>query len=144
MTKSLLSVLALTLSICAISLFSPSVTFAQTKSHTASKAAAADSYLVIEVTDDNKADNKVEYKVIPTSQLKDEKKRIETDYKQKVKEWQDLKKGGSDAPHPVKPILKKIGTPYQTQTGAQKIADKLKDDAANKDTGDQKPKDNKQ
>ena len=44
----------------------------------------------------------------------------------KVKEWQDLKKTDPTVPHPVKPTIQKVGTPYQTQTIAQKVADKLK------------------
>jgi hypothetical protein len=78
-------------------------------------------------------DSNVEYKVINTSQYKDEEKRLKDAYNVKLKEWKDLKKTEPTAPMPVKPIIKKIGTPYLTQKVAQEYVDKLKDEEAEKE-----------
>ena len=97
--------------------------------------------MVIKIIDENKGnpayesrgDNKIEYKVIPTSTYKDEEKRIKDAYTELLKEWQDLKKSDPQAPRPVKPIIKKLKTGYQTQKIAQEYADKLRDEELEKE-----------
>ena len=138
MKKLLLLSIALSVSVLSLLSFAVSGTYAQ-KAPKTGNAPVTESYFVVKVTDPNSADNKVDYKVVASSQYKDEEKRIKDDYTQKVKEWKDLKKADPTLPMPVKPTIKKIGTTYQTQTGAQKIADKLKAEETNKD--EQKPKD---
>ena len=82
---------------------------------------------------ENNTDSKVEYKVINTSQYKDEERRLKDAYKQKLKEWKDLKKIEPTTPMPVKPTIKKIGDTFQTQKIAQEYAQKLNDEEADKD-----------
>ena len=141
MKKLLLPVIAISVSLFALALFATFGMCGQAPTH--STAAKVDTYLVVKVTDENKADKKVEFKVIPASQFKDEQKRLKEEYEKKYKEWQDVSKADSTAPRPIKPTIKKVGTPYKTQTGAQKIADKYRDEEAGKDNGDEKPKDTK-
>ncbi len=126
MKKLLLPAIALSVSILALSLL------ARSGSCAASKGAApkVETYMVIKVTDENKTENKVEYKAIAASQLKSEEKRVNDDYKQKLKEWHDLKKSDPTAPHPVKIAIKKLQVGYETQKIAQEYADKLKKEAA--------------
>ena len=103
-----------------------------------------ETYLVIKVTDENKTenkgDNKVEYKAITASQFKTEEKRVNDDYKQKMKEWHDLKKTDPQAPMPMR-THQEVPKTYETQKIAQEYADKLKDEEAN--NGDAQSKDKK-
>jgi hypothetical protein len=87
-----------------------------------------ESYMVIEVGG--------EYRAIRTSALKDEKKRIEDDYKKALDLWQDEVKVDSKAKRPTKAtvIVKKGG--FKTQKGADEYLAKLKeeDQEAGKDS----------
>ena len=138
MKKSILPDIALSLSVFALSFLWPSGAFAQHGHGTGrtSNNNTNDKYLVIKITDDSKVD----YKVIPTSQYKDEEKRVKDEYTQKVKEWHDLRKIDPQTPQPVRPVIKKMGNTFETQKIAQEYANKLKDEEANKDS-DPKTKD---
>ena len=98
-----------------------------------------ETYLVIQVTDENKTENKVDFKATAKSQFKDEQKRAADDYKQKMEEWHDLRKTDPSAPMPKRIKIEKIQSDYETQKVAQEYADKLKKEAA--DNGDDKPVD---
>ena len=141
MKKFILPAIVISVSLFALALFATYGICSQSPPH--STAPKVETYLVVKVTDENKTDKKVEFKVISASQFKDEQKRLKEEYDKKYKEWQDVKKADSTAPRPIKPTIQKIGTSYKTQTGAQKVADKLRDDEAAKDNGDDKPKDAK-
>jgi hypothetical protein len=142
MKKSVLPATALFAFIFVLSLFSPSAVFAQNKGK--STGNKTDTYLVIKITDENKPENnRVEYRVVSASQYTDEEKRVKDEYKKKVDEWLDLKKADATAVRPVKPIIKKIGTSFKTQGGAQKVADKLKADELDNGGAAPKPKDDK-
>jgi hypothetical protein len=69
-----------------------------------------------------------EYRAIRTSTLKDEKKRIEDDYKKALELWQDEVKVDSKAKRPTKKtiIVKKSG--FKTQKGADECVQKLKEE----------------
>ncbi len=144
MKKSLLPAVALSVCAFALSFLVPSAANAQggRKGHGNN---SNETYLVIRVTDENKAENKadtkVEYKAITASQLKTEEKRIKDDYAQKLKEWHDLKKIDPQAPRPVPPVIKKYPKTFETQKIAKEYADKLKDEEAN--NGDAQSKDKK-
>jgi hypothetical protein len=80
-----------------------------------------ETYIVIKITDE-----RVEYKAITQTSLKEERKRIEDDYKQRYKEWLDARKTDPNIPRPVKPIIRTMpGATFQTQKGAQDYADKF-------------------
>jgi hypothetical protein len=128
MKKSIRSALALSISILALCLLAPSGAYAQKGK---SKATAPETYMVVKIGD--------EYKVLGTTRLKDEEKRIKDEYNTKYKEWQDEKKSDPQAPRPVKPTIKKIKTGYLTQKVAQEYADKLKEEGK----ADEKPKEAK-
>jgi hypothetical protein len=83
-----------------------------------------ETYMVIRITDDWK-DPKYEYKVIATSALRDEEKRISDENDQRLIEWNDEKKNDPQTPRPTKISLKKLKTGYQIQRIAQEYADKL-------------------
>jgi len=123
MKKSLLCALVLSAAVSAALLFTPSKACAWAGAQ--GKTAVPETFIVVKIGDD--------YKAIGKSTLKNERKRVDDEYATKVKEWHDLRKTDPTAPHPVKPIIKIIGTPYETQKIAQKAADDLKDEAANKD-----------
>jgi len=144
MKKFLLPSIAFSVVLSALLVLASSAAFAgNTPRASHAGNASTDTYFVVKIVDENKTDNKIEYKVIAAKQYKDEEKRIKDDYTQKLKEWQDVKKADATAPQPKKAIMKKIGTSYKTQTGAQKVADKLKDEEAGKDSGDEKPANDK-
>jgi hypothetical protein len=106
-----------------------------------------ETYMVVKITDENKptdksprgglantnADNTVEFKVVATSQYKDEEKRVKDKYEELLKEWRDLIKTDPQTPHPIRITIKKMKTGYKTQKIAQEYADKLKDELANQD-----------
>ncbi len=151
MKKFLLPAVALFVSILALSLLAPSGAYAQS-SHTPSHGAHSttpkvETYMVIKVTDENKdeskGEKKVEYKAIAASHFKDEQKRVSDDYKQKMKEWHDLRKTDSSAPMPKRIKIQKLQSDYETQKVAQEYADKLKKEAEDKDkdNGDAKSTD---
>ena len=134
MKKFFLSAVAISVSMFAWSLAAPSAAYAAGSPKNANTP-KNETYIVIKVGD--------EYKVIGTSHYKDEQKKATDDYTQKLKEWKDERKTDPNAPHPVKAIIKRIGTPYETQKIAQEYADKLKKEAEDKDSGDQTHKDNR-
>ena len=126
MKKSFLSAIAVSVSIFALSLLAPSGACAAV-----AKNPVAETYMVVKITDPNKTDNKVEYKVVATSQYKDEEKRVKDDNDKKVEEWQDMLKNDPKTPHPGKIVIVKLKTGYKIQKIAQDYVDKLKaDDAA--------------
>jgi hypothetical protein len=94
-------------------------------------------YIILKVTDE-----KVDYRVIQTSAFKDESKRINEAYTLKLKEWHDEVKSNPKAPRPIKPLVKKLPTTFETQKGAQDYIDnkfkgedgKFKEDEGKKDT----------
>jgi cell division protein FtsX len=140
MKKSFRAAIALAFSVFALLFLVPPGANAQDR-RSRSGSNNNETYLVIRVTDENKAENKVEYKVVSTSQLKTEEKRVKDDYAQKLKEWHDLIKIDPQTPRPVPPVIKKYPKIFGTQKIAQEYADKLKDEEAN--NGDAKSKDKK-
>ena len=145
MKKFLLPAIALSASIVAVLLFAASAAHAGVAVKSKSNKPANDTYMVVKIINENKTDQPVEYKVITTSQLKDEEKKVKEDNAQKMKEWRDEKKADPTAPPPKRILLKKIPklTGFETQKVAQEQADKLKQQDADKDAGDAKPKSNK-
>ena len=138
MKKTLLPAVALTLSAAAGLLLSPSAAFSQPAS-----GKGDETYMVIKIIDDNKTENKVEYKAIATSQYKDEDKRVKDENTEKLKEWHDQRITDPTAPRPKKITISKTKfTGYLLQKDAQQAADKLRDEDLNK--GPKKPVDNKQ
>jgi hypothetical protein len=86
--------------------------------------AKTETYIVIQIKDD-----KLEYKAITKTTLKDETKRITDDYNQRYKEWKDEVKSDPKAPRPKKPIIKTMpGATFETQKGADDYAKKLQDE----------------
>ncbi len=120
MKKPILPVIALPVSLLALSLLASTVGAA------VSKSPVNDTYMVIKITDENKTDNKIEFKVVTSTQYKDEEKRVKDDNAEKLKEWQDLIKTDPQTPRPSKILIVKVKTGYQTQKIAQEYADKLK------------------
>ena len=102
-------------------------------------APKAETYLVIKVTDEGKAENRVEYKAIAKSQFKDEQKRAADDYKLKMKEWHDRRITDPTDSMPKKIKIEKIQSDYETLKVAQEYVRKLTEEGSNKD--DPKPKD---
>ena len=139
MKKFVLPAIAISVSLFALALFATSGTCSQPPTHPTGPK--ADTYMVIKVTDENKADKKVEYKAISSSQYKDEEERVKKDNDKNLKEWKDKIKDEPSTPRPKRILIKKIKTGYQTQKVAQDKADKLRDEEAGKD--DEKPKDTK-
>jgi hypothetical protein len=143
MKKFFLRVLVLSVSLVAFALLAPFS--ADAAGTTKSKVAPSTTYLVVKITNENKdekkGEKKIEYKVIPSTQLKDEKKRLNEDYKKKLDEYQDRIKTDHTAQHPIKPTIKQVGDPYKTQTVAQETAKKLQDEAEGKDDPKVKEKD---
>jgi len=148
MKKSLLLSIALSASVFVFALVDPPRAIAQPHGGSRGHGSSSDSketYLVVKIVGESKGENrlasrgenntdsKVEYKVINSSQYKDEERRLKDAYKQKLKEWKDLKKIEPTAPMPVKPTIKKIGDTFQTQKIAQEYAQKLNDEEADKD-----------
>ena len=143
MKKFLLPAIALSVSIFAFSLLVPSGASAASTPKPKTGTSKTETYMVIKVIDENKEENKVEYRAVATSRYKDEEKRVKDDNAKKIKEWKDLLKTEPNTPRPKKIVIKKIPklTDYQLMEDAQKAADKLKDEELDKDNGDQKPKD---
>jgi hypothetical protein len=147
MKKFFLPAIALPVSLFALSLLATWEAHAQTPHHTPTKSTApkVETYMVIKVTNENKdeskGEHKIEYKAIATSQLKDEKKKAEDDYKQKLKEAHDLRKTDPTTPMPKKIKIQVLKRDYETQKIAQEYADKLKDEEADKGNVGTKPKD---
>jgi hypothetical protein len=129
MKKPILAAVALCVAFFGSSMLSPSHAFAQSGSRAprGSSANANDTYYVVQIGE--------EYKVVAKSRFKDEQKRLDDDYKKALKEWLDRRRIEPDAKRPVKLIIKKIGTPFQTEKVAQEEAQKLKDEAAAKQAG---------
>ena len=141
MKNTFLHAVALSLSAAVVLLLSSSAAFGQ---KAGGKGTTDETYMVIKIIDDNKTDNKVEYKAIATSQYKDEEKRVKDDNTEKLKVWHDLRKTDPTAPMPKKILIKKIPklTGYLLQKDAQEAADKLRDEESGK--APKKPVDNKQ
>ncbi len=150
MKKSLLSTVALAVSVFALPFLSPSDGFAQKQPSRGSNGTANETYMVVKIVDENKDETKgekrVEYKAVSASQLKGEEKRVKEENARKLKEWHDLRITDPTAPQPKKIVIKKIPklTGYETQTIASEVARKLTDEEADKAAGAVKPKDNKQ
>lgn len=142
MKKFLLPAVALSAAIFALSLLAPSAAYGQSP-RKGNVTKAAETYMVIKVIDENKdeskGEKKVEYKAIAASQLKDEKKRGDDDFKQKMKEWHDLRKTDPNTPMPKKIKILKVQSDYETQKIAQEFADKKNKEEADKDSDDAKP-----
>jgi hypothetical protein len=120
MKKSVLISFAATAAFAACLLFVPQEASAQRPGGGGKAGAKQDETVyVIQVGD--------EYKKVKRSELTTEKKKVEDDYKQALKEWQDIRKSDPKAPRPVKPLIKQKGT-FQTDIGAQEFIDKLKED----------------
>jgi hypothetical protein len=139
MKKFFLPTVAITVSLFALMFLAPSGACAGVgtgagsygKSH---KTQKDETYMVIKITDENKSEDKVTYKAIPTSRFKDEKKHADDEFNNKKKEWHDLKLTDPTAPMPKKIKIQKIQGDYETNEYAQKEADKLTDAELNKDT----------
>ena len=137
--KKYLPALALSVSIFALALFALSRAHAWGVPH--GRPTKTQTYLVVKIVDesktnsrnDSKPEMKTEYRVIPTTQFKDEEKRLKDEYAKRRLKWLDEKKTDPTKPMPVRPTIEKIGTPYQTQKGAEEYADKLRDEAEGKD-----------
>jgi len=91
---------------------------------TTTSSKSNDTYTVVQIGDD--------FRVINSSDLKEEKKRIEDDYKKLVKEWEDRKKIDPDAERPTKPIVKIKMSNFKTQTIANEYARQLQEEADKK------------
>ena len=146
MKESLLSLAAATLVTAAICFLTPLAANAQGRQPRSGKS--NEKYLVVQIIDPSKdvpndtARNPNAnattttydqmYKVITTSQLKDEKKRIEEEYKKLIEEWEDKKQIDPQTPKPKKATIKTLKT-FQTQSVADEYRKKLLDDLAKKD-----------
>jgi hypothetical protein len=73
------------------------------------------------------------YKVIPSTQLRDETKRLDEEYKKRVEEWEDKKQTDPTIPKPVKARIKTLKT-FHTQNVADDYRKKLIDDLTKKDS----------
>ncbi len=127
MKKFFLPAVALSVSLFALVFLAPSgasagVGVGTSKYH---KTQKDETYMVIKVGDT--------YKAIATSRYKDEKKKVEDDNKEKLKEWHDLIKTDSTAPKPKQASIKIIKRDYETEKVAQDYADKLTDEELNKE-----------
>jgi hypothetical protein len=78
-----------------------------------------------------------EFKAIPMSGLKDEKKRVEDDYKAAVKEWPEARKKDPKAPHPIKLTVKVLKQNIKGQEEADKYKQQLEEQAEK--SGKKKP-----
>ena len=67
--------------------------------------------MVVKITDENKADNKVEFKVVATSQYKDEEKRVKDDNNTEDEGMEGPDQDRSPAPRPIKITIKKLKLP---------------------------------
>ena len=147
MKKFLLPAIVLSVSLFAQSLLVPSPAYAVGGTGKSKvKTNAPETYIVIKVTDDNKTEKnekKIEYKAIAKSQLKDERKRGDDEYKTKTKEWHDLRKTDPSAPAPKRIKIQVIQSDYETQKIAQDYADKKNKELEDKDAGDDKPPEKK-
>jgi hypothetical protein len=107
------------------------------KHHTSKSANKTESYMVVEV--------KGEYRVISSSAMKDETKRLDEDYKKAIALWEDENQAGAQKPKPIKPkvIVKKRG--FKTHEGADEYlrALKEKDQGEGKDGKDNPKSDGK-
>jgi hypothetical protein len=110
----------------------PTVAMAATHHATHNKV---DSYIVVQINDESKS----EYKVVSSSQMKSEKKRIADEYKGRVKAWNDDRKTDPTIPKPVQATLKIMKDGFETQEGADRYKKKLEDDDAG--NGDKTDKD---
>jgi len=136
MKKLIPLAIAFFVSIFALSLVVPSEAQAQPRGSRNSSRGSTngnETYLVVKITDPNRPEHKVDYRVVNTSQFKDEERRLKDDYNKAIVEWKDLKKTEPTAPMPVKATIKKIGTPYHSQKIAQDYATKLMTEEDNKD-----------
>jgi len=137
---------ALSISIFALSLLAPSGAWAQAKSPKV-KGPKTETYMVIEIIDENKdedkGERKHEFKAISTSQFKSERDRVKKDNEENLKEWKDELKTDPKARQPKTIIIKKLKTGYETQKIAQEYAKELADKEADKESGGDKPVDNK-
>jgi hypothetical protein len=68
-----------------------------------------------------------EYKVINSSSLADEKKRVNDDNKKKRDEWEDERKADPSLKRPVTLVVKVIKSGFKTQKGADEFVVKLKE-----------------
>ncbi len=127
MKKFLVPGVALGVSVFVLALVVQSPRPAEAAKH--SNPNKTETYMVIKVTDESKdeskGEKKIQYKAISSTQLKDEMKRAADDYKQKVKEWHDLKMTDPTAPMPKRIKIEKVKVNYETQKVAQEYADKL-------------------
>jgi hypothetical protein len=73
------------------------------------------------------------YKVIPSTQLRDENKRIDEEYKKLMDEWADKKQTDPQTPKPVKAKIKTLKT-FHTQSIADEYRKKLIEDAIKKES----------
>jgi len=134
MKKSLLPTIAISVSAFAILLLSSSGAYGQPRpgsSRSGKSGTTNETYMVIQIGD--------EYKVVTTTQYKDEEKKVREENEQKMTEWKDEIKNDPKAPRPQKVVIKKLKTGYKVQKIAQEYADKLKDEAAGS-TDTAKPK----
>jgi len=112
-----------------ITLLAPSGAY-PSGTRTRNNSSASETYMIINMGD--------EYKVVPTSRLKDEKKKVDDDYTQELKECHDLGKTDPCVPRPRKLCIKKIKIGYLTPKIAQEYVDKLTDEAADQDNGEKR------
>ena len=110
----------------------PGLAQATTPHHSGTKT---ESYNVVQIVEETKS----EYKVIPASQMKAENKRIEDEYKGRLKNWRDERKIDPTTPRPIKATIKIMRLGFETQTVADEYKKKLEDkDAGNDDKNDKK------
>jgi hypothetical protein len=151
MKRSLLSAAVMTLVATAICALSPLAAHAQPRaSH--GGGSKTETYLVVQIidpsveaskettkevnNDQNRNDqNRQMYKVINSTQLKDEKRRLEEESKEQLLEWEDAKKIDPQTPKPSKKTIKILKT-FHTQKIADEYLQKLLDELAKKEGGD--------
>ncbi|MGA2621883.1 MAG: hypothetical protein ABSF26_30140 [Thermoguttaceae bacterium] len=104
----------------------PASALAEVKHTKTSNKSKVETYVVVKVGDD--------YKVLSTSSLAAEEKRIKEDNKKKQQEWEDTRRADPSIERPVPVKLKRIESGFKTQEGAQKYIEKLqeKEDAGDK------------
>ena len=78
-----------------------------------------------------------EFKVITVKSLKDEQKRVKTDYDKAMKDWKKTKKNDPSAPKPVMVVVKVLRKNIKTKEDADQACQDLKDKQDKKD--DSKP-----
>jgi hypothetical protein len=102
------------------------VAFAGTIAMAGSKGGSrTENWTVVKLTEGDKI---IEYKVIESSRIGDERKTLKKNYDEDMKEWQDRKKFNPSAERPQKRLLTPVKTGFNTQEVAREYCDKLNEE----------------